>query len=281
KLNENLVSRASEFINQLICIIFSPEDIELVDGSGKVRRRFLDITLSQLNHEYLLALQKFNEALKNRNLLLKSKKINRAVLSSFDKVMVENAAIIYQFRIIFFKQISEIILEKSSIFSLRELNFSVSYLSSLNNLDELSEKKLVEIYSGLLEKNYNRDLERGITHVGPHRDDFIFSLNGKKLRDFGSRGQCRLASLLLRLVTSELFFKENNCDNVVFLVDDVTGELDQEIKTLFFKLLQKGKQVFFAATEVPEIFLNHPDVSFYKVENGEVKNSSLDELVES
>ncbi len=272
KINGIELVRASDYIGELICIIFSPEDIELVVGSGKVRRRFIDIALSQLSKKYLHALQSYSHILKNRNALLKKNRGDSVtkMIASFDLQLVHYGAVIHVERISFFNSIRQLLEEKSDFFYGKEKLFSMNYSSNTASYGTETVEEVAVEFAENLKKSMDRDLERGMSHCGPHRDDFVLTLQGKKLRTFGSRGQCRLASLLLRLCSSELFLAGEHRNDIIFLVDDVTGELDDKVKNAFFKLLEKGSQVFFAATEIPEVLMTRDDMNIFQVKEGTI-----------
>ena len=254
----------------MICIVFSPTDIKLVEGSRKGRRQFLDITLTQLGKEYLFSLQRFNNALKNRNALLKQGRdvdISKTI-KSFDKIMVEAAAEIHLKRLTLVNEINKQLALKSFHFYGDDKKLTINLVSNTASKKLLLKSEVMMSYEKALENNLERDLMRGTTGYGPHHDDFTFNLNRKSLRHFGSQGECRLASLLLRLSCSEFFLENNKC---IFLVDDVTGELDDRVKKIFFELLEKGEQVFFAATGVPINLQNRKDVKVFDVESGVIK----------
>ena len=95
------------------------------------------------------------------------------------------------------------------------------------------------------EDNRQKDIQRGMTHTGPHRDDIFILLSGKSLGAFGSEGQCRLASLVIKMAAAEQLIEDKETDNVLLLIDDVLGELDAERKQAFLKTIMRGKSGFF------------------------------------
>ena len=275
RINNSEMSKASDFIGHLICIVFSPTDIKLVEGSRKGRRQFLDITLTQIEKEYLFSLQRFNNALKNRNALLKqSQEVDVfKILKSFDIIMIESAAEIHLKRLDLVTEINKQLALKSTHFYGDDKKLTINLVSNTASKKLLTKSEVMKSYEKALEKNLERDLIRGTTGYGPHHDDFTFNLNRKSLRYFGSQGECRLASLLLRLSCSEFFLEHHNC---IFLVDDVTGELDDRVKKIFFELLEKGEQVFFAATSIPNNLKDREDVRVFSVESGLIREVNCD-----
>ncbi len=272
KINHQKVTKMSKFINEIICIIFSPEDIDLVTGPANNRRRFLDIALSQLNRDYLVALQNYKKTLKHRNAILKQLKsnpsANRSVLKAYDGVLIDNATLIYKSRHNLITDLKNELHEKSKTFYDGKF-FDLHYSSQIKT-EDIVENRVKERFTELLQSDQQKEIERGVTASGPHLDDFHFILNEKKLKHFGSQGQCRLSSLLLRLSISEIYLQKFNDQEVIFLVDDVTGELDVNVKENFFSLLEKGKQVFFACTEIPEHLKNRENCQVFSINNGEV-----------
>ena len=117
-----------------------------------------------------------------------------------------------------------------------------------------------------------KELARGYTLFGPHLDDFEFILEDKSLRHFGSAGQCRLASLCLKMAAVSVMQQDSGDTKVITLVDDVTGELDEKTRDAFFRVISKSEQTFFTFTEKPadEYF---KEAAFYKISNGLVVDS--------
>ena len=109
-----------------------------------------------------------------------------------------------------------------------------------------------EEYRSLLEKTREKEIVRGCTGSGPQLDEFEFLLNGKQLRYYGSTGQIRLISLLLKLAEFNLV-RRSAKEKVAVLVDDVTGELDEENKIRFFETISDADQQFYTFTEFPSL----------------------------
>ena len=101
-----------------------------------------------------------------------------------------------------------------------------------------------------LEQSVEKDLERSMTLTGPHVDDFEMFCSGKPLRYFGSRGQCRMVSLALKLAEFELV--SELADQVVVLVDDAVADLDRKARSAFFEKVRSAGQIFYAFTDLPE-----------------------------
>ena len=249
-LNGTNVYKTSELLGQILCVAFVPEDLKLIRGTGKERRRFLDTVLSVLYPQYLSSLQDYYKILKSRNALLKRVPPKLELIESFDKVLVQAGAKISFYRTQFCRTLEQFIADLSNSMFPKEDKLRISYNFSYH-LDS-HENALSDIetaFGSAFRQNLSKDIDYQLTHVGPHRENFAVSLNNKVLQDYGSEGQCRLAVLILKMATGKLFLKERHDETIVFLVDDVTGELDKTHQRQFFELLNNADQVFFACTD--------------------------------
>ena len=268
KHNGEAVNRSSDFINQLYTVAFVPEDIELVKGSASSRRRFLDISLSQLEMKYMSTLQEYNKALKSRNQLLKQQNSNPGVIQAFDKLLISRGAEIIRSRVHFFEQFEDYLQLISNQLMAEGSQFRLRYIPSVSRGEEEStnwESRLETV----LAANLERDMQYGMTHNGPHRDDFGIYFNDKDLANFGSEGQCRLSAVILKMAKARYLMKEKNESGIILLIDDVIGELDEERKKAFFKSLEDADQVFLACTDKSDIQgLDYEH--YFLVENGKI-----------
>lgn len=239
------VYKASEFIGHLKLVAFVPTDIMLVTESSPLRRRFVNMLISSINPAYLNALNEYASALKMRNSMLKDT-FDKAAIEAFEKILAERGSFIVAQRQEVFADLSH---EMEKL--LKEIRddvdgFSLKY-SPFSGTGDL------ETYLAKFADNREKDIARGYSSFGPHSDDFEFLLNGKSLRHFGSTGQCRLASLCLKMASVTILDQENpEQPRVVTLVDDVTGDLDEKTTNAFFRVIDKSEQTFFTFTEKPE-----------------------------
>jgi DNA replication and repair protein RecF len=273
KINNNAITKSSEFIRRVNTVAFTPEDIELIKGGAGNRRQFLDILLSQLSPSYLSSLQNYNKALKTRNKLLRDS--NEAevydvpLFSTYDDLLVNyGAELTFARNEILIRLEDKIRYFNTSMFP-EKVKMKVIYNSTISK-QIISVDHLKNSFQSKLKESFQKDLARGITHTGPHRDDLLILLNGKSLALYGSEGQCRLASLVIKMAAAEQLIEDNNTPNVLLLIDDVLGELDNERKSAFLKTIMRGDQVFIACTEIPE-FCKTQEHTVYHIVNGEIK----------
>lgn len=242
-LSDNPVYRASEFADQFKCVAFLPDDPVIVTGSPVGRRRFLDMFLCLLDREYFLALQKYTSALKNRNYLLKTACGDRKLLGAYAAILAENGSLIVNRRIGILAE-----LEKRIIRILTKLRPELSEMKLLSRHSPETLER--DSFLRKLDETLEKDMERFATMTGPHVDDFDLICARKPLRQYGSRGQCRLVSLALKL--AELEMASESGSGIVVLADDATGDLDRRARDAFLTALQSAEQVFYAFTELPD-----------------------------
>ncbi|MCM8533612.1 MAG: DNA replication/repair protein RecF [Lentisphaeraceae bacterium] len=271
QINGNAVSRSSEFIRQINAISFTPEDIELIKGSAGGRRQFFDIVLSQLSPNYLINLQNYNKALKSRNVILRNDQDGESqdsLLKTYEQLLIQYGSKICYERLALLKKLEPKITQFTKEMFPENKKLKLIYQSTLGkNLDD--EEALRELYTKKSQDSRAKDLSRGMTHIGPHRDDIFILLSGKSLGAFGSEGQCRLASLVLKMAAAEQLIEDSQTDNVLLLIDDVLGELDGDRKEAFLRTIMRGDQVFIACTDIPE-YCQSLDYNLYNVEEGTV-----------
>lgn len=255
-VNGQPIRSSSEFISRLVCGTFIPEDMELVKGDPAIRRRFLDIALCQLSRDYLATLQKYQLALEHRNVLLKNmEKYNRQTLTAYDHMLVQTGSRLELARKEFVTALNRELQLLTPRFFADKGDIALKYLSGTQPLlredPEDQEEAVQNAYHAALQKSIERDCREGNTRFGPHRSDVSCLLGGIALLGYGSVGECRMAALAIRFACLQVLRQRLGEDEVTLIVDDVTGELDGERRTGFFRLLQESGQVLFACTTVP------------------------------
>jgi len=234
----NVERKKSKFIDQFSAVIFRPEDIRMVQGSPSRRRDFLDDVWSSWDWEYYQPLLTYNKAIIRRNRVLKRIQEGQAKkeeLYFWSKTLEKNGEIIRQKREQFLSFANHYWKTKREEFSHLQVKYQASPVT-------------VE----LLEENYSEDINRGITTIGPQRDDFIilsseFGEEPKDVAVWGSRGQQRLATLALKLAQLS-FIEDQQGKKPALLLDDIFSELDQSNQELVVSLLPRY-QTFLTLTE--------------------------------
>ena len=254
------VRKLGDLFGTLYAVIFSPEDLSLVkDGPGE-RHRFLDMELCQLSKVYYYDLQQYYRILKQRNNLLKEiqkKPQLQETLFVWDDQLAEYGERIIAARKRFLIRLDEIAAEKLS-----QLTGGRDHLQTIYkpNCEEgmLAEK---------LRKNIDRDIYFGSTQSGPHKDDILFSIDGREVKVYGSQGQQRTTALAARLAEIDLI-REETGEEPVLLLDDVFSELDENRQKFLLQSIE-GLQAFVTCTGIEDSVKKYisKDNLFY-VENG-------------
>jgi DNA replication and repair protein RecF len=274
QVNSAPVERASDFINRFLCIPLVPEDLEMVKGTASVRRRFLNSTMSQRWPAYLAELQRYRAAVGSRNQILRTPHhYPPSVLSAYEDLIVRHGGQIEFLRRQHVADLGRVLAELSGrLMGAENLTLAVSYVCP--GLPREPPADSAEVLSaGLaqaLQRNRERDSREGHTSVGPHRADLTITLAGRSLGTCGSEGECRLASLALRLASLTMAQEAAGAGKaVVALVDDVIGELDATRRRAFFAVVCRADQVIVAATATPPE-LARQTAAIYRVQEGVV-----------
>lgn len=208
-------AKVSEHIGVLPVVMVSPADISMVSESGEERRRFMNSVLSQMDREYMSALQQYNRLLLQRNRMLKDMNPDRSLLEVMDMRMAYYAEPVFQARKKFVEDLKPIVAEYYKALSGGSETVDIEYDS------ELSKASL----ESLLAASFEKDRIMKHTTSGIHRDDFIFRMDGHPIRRFGSQGQQKSFLVSLKFAQYELM-KRNYGFAPVLLLDDVFDKLD-------------------------------------------------------
>ena len=262
KLNDIKINRNSELVGNLNLVIFSPDDIIILKQAPALRRKFLDILISQLKPNYVHLLSEYNKVLDQRNAYLKTKKTE--TMEIWDEQLGTYAEKIYEYRKTYIEKLQEKMESIHPNLTAGKEKIIIHYKTSFTNKEEFIKK---------LKCNLQNDLWKGYTHEGIHRDDFEILINDKVLNLYGSQGQHRTAILSLKIAELDIV-KEEIGENPILLLDDVTSELDVERVNSIFNIV-KNYQVFITCTDLNSILKFDcltKNIKLYNIENGSVKN---------
>ncbi len=254
------VARLADHVGRYPTVVFSSQDLQLIRGVPALRRRWLDLTLSAMDPDYLGSLQSYTRALSERNSLLR-RGDGQAVaqIAAFDRVLATHGAAIVALRT---RWLSELADEAGKAYQRLTGGAEAARIAYLSPLIGATGEALL----AQLEAGRDRDLRMGTTLVGPHRDDLSFEVRGSDARDFASEGQQRSVTLALRLAQAAWFHARCGV-RPVLLADDVLGELDSERRLRFWSALDPESQVVATGTALPEAALGTWQV--FKVAEGE------------
>ncbi|HEY7751272.1 MAG TPA: DNA replication and repair protein RecF [Ignavibacteriaceae bacterium] len=248
-IDDKKISRFSSAIGKFPVVLLMPSDHSITQGPPAERRKFVDSIISQANKNYLETLIEYNRILKQRSSLLfrnrdfKSSDF-QTELQAWTSGLVEKGTELINYRIDFIKKFRERVEESyKKIMNTEETpEVYYSYLEDYNG-DNIRERFLT-----LLNDRNEEETIRGTNLVGPHRDDFIFELNGLNLKTYGSQGQHKTFQAALRF--AEFFYlKEMSGTTPIFLLDDVFGELDANRANKISEYLSEVGQAFITITD--------------------------------
>ncbi|MEA1959487.1 MAG: DNA replication/repair protein RecF, partial [Chloroflexota bacterium] len=243
--------RAFDLIGQVSMVMFTSQDIELIDGSPSRRRRYLDIAISQVDRRYLRALQRYNKVLAQRNQLLKliaERRADEGQLGFWNGELVEHGSYIIEQRRAMIDELNGLAPPIHSGISGGE-SLKIDYMPSVDAGG--FRERLREIRS--------RELAQRMSLIGPHRDDLAFMVNDADMNPYGSRGQQRTVALSLKLAEAA-YLRAKIGDEPVILFDDVLSELDSARRHRLMEAASAYRQVIITTTDIdyfePEFLAN-------------------------
>lgn len=281
KIN-GLPRRVMDLLGQITVVMFLPQDLALIEGSPTLRRRYLNVTLCQTDRDYCRALREYDQSLGQRNALLRQfqERGGRGDFSQLEfwdgKLATNGAAIIAgRFRLVReleqqAQRIHRDLSGENEHLRLRyepgfdatpapegQMRFDAGDLGP-SALPQLPARQIAERFAEALKASQRSDVMRGMTTIGPQRDEMRFLVNGRDLGLYGSRGQSRTAVLALKL--AELaWMREKTSEWPVLLLDEVAAELDAQRRGYLLERVGEADQVVLTTTEpylLPERYLD-------------------------
>lgn len=249
------------------CVYFSPDDLYIVKGSSGIRRRFLDSILTRQDPVYAKMLPRYNDAVFRRNVALKRARFDASwakTLESYDQLLTNLGASLLLKR----QKLVEILsaFTQSTYRFIANSDCNVAYSSTVGEIsDDLTSVK--SQFQEKLKAVKEEERARGVTLVGPHRDDLLILQKGKSFRYFGSQGQQRSLVLALKMAEARCLEQSFKTRPVV-LLDDVFSELDASKRSKVLSFCDFGYQVLITTTELPKY--TGPKFSLFRVENNTV-----------
>ncbi|MFC2948772.1 DNA replication/repair protein RecF [Virgibacillus sediminis] len=275
KLNRIEQQRLSDYIGAMNIVMFAPEDLALVKGPPHTRRRFIDMELGQIQPRYIYHLGQYQKILKQRNHLLKQlqrREMNDpTMLRVMTDQLADHAASLLERRFVFLELLRKWAgpIHHGISRSLEQLE--IQYNSTIEVSEEENKEKIETIYLRRFQEIEEKEIDRGTTLLGPHRDDLIFKVNGKDVQVYGSQGQQRTAALSVKLAEIELIYNEIG-EYPILLLDDVLSELDDYRQSHLLHTIQGRVQTFVSTTSVDGI--NHETLR--KAEQFHVDGGTVD-----
>lgn len=265
KVNNVEQTVKSDFVGLVNVIKFSPEDLELVKGSPNVRRKFIDMYLSQLDKEYLITFAQYNRLIKQKNAAFKQEKRDEQLLGIYNRQLAKYIEILSRKRKAFIEAFYPKVQAVFNKIVEGKEELDVQFVTQFEDLE--TEEDIFEY----LQENMPRELRNYGSLLGVHKDDLVFTIDGKNARQFGSQGQQRtiVLSLIIALVD---YMQEIIGEYPILILDDVMSELDEHRKVQLLESFHDEMQIFLTTTSVEDVIDEvKRDYELYEVMDGTIK----------
>ncbi len=265
KVSGRPVRAVADLIEQLPVLVINADSFDLLNGSPRTRRQYLDWGVFHVEHAFFAQWQRFQRCIKQRNNLLRRDKIPASEVTSWTRDLITSGSAINGYRLAYFERLAPCF-----------KGIMASLVPELENL-ELRYRRGWDksmSFEEALANSYSADCERGYTHVGPQRADMRVTVNGHSAADTLSRGQQKLLVCGLKLAQGRLM-ADSGPERCVYLVDDLPSELDRQHSILVAKELEAMKaQVFITCVEradIESVWPSRDSLSMFHVEHGEIR----------
>jgi DNA replication and repair protein RecF len=239
KVEGESVSRQRDYLRMGGLVVWmGNDDLELIRGTGRVRRRYLDFLGCQLEAAYRDHLHRYARVLQARNILLKDRVPREPEIAAYDELLIKHGAYLTGVREKLVSMLGPEVTTSQGLVSACDERVGLEYVSGSG--DDLATS---------LEMTRERERRTGQTVVGPHRDEIRLSVNGMAASDFASEGQQRTMALALKLAQGELLQKQAG-RMPVYLLDDIFGELDPGRRNALMAALPDRAQKLITTTHI-------------------------------
>jgi DNA replication and repair protein RecF len=273
RLNKSPVQKPKDILGYLNSVIFAPEDLDIVKRDPTNRRAFIDQLIIQFTPRMIGVYSDYERVLKQRNTLLKSARAtgakgdSLATLSAWDESLVKLGSEIISARVAIAAKLSPGLIAnykniananneprifiKSSILGSTILDGEEADDSEY--LETPDKNEIAELFRGKLERLRQKELERGVSLVGPHRDDLVLILGSLPAKGYASHGESWSYALSLRLASLDILRQESKLGDPILILDDVFAELDSERRAKLAELVRGNEQVIITAAVIEDV----------------------------
>ena len=265
RVNQNPTRSQKNLFGLIQCIYFSPEDMDLVRGDPSERRRFIDQILTLRSPRLAGVISDFERAVKQRNSLLKTR-ANHASLESWDQQVAKYGAEIIAARMILLQEFNPYFTKVYENIS-TDKPAHINYKCSIENPTTVPEENYQKIIEKMADTRL-QELERGLTLVGPHRDDLVLHLGEHLVKGYASHGESWSIALSLKLAAYELLVNEGT--KPILILDDVFSELDEGRRSQLIALAKSADQTLITVAVEGDLPPELHGTTRY-VKNGSVK----------
>jgi DNA replication and repair protein RecF len=292
RLNKSEVTKPKDILGYLNSVIFAPEDLDIVKRDPSNRRAFLDQLIVQFNPRMHGVYTDYDRVLKQRNTLLKSARAtgtkgdSLSTLDAWDQALVKNGTEIIAARVAITEKLSPSLVAnyqniaksnnepsmfiRSSVVESSKLD--QDDLETQDSLETTNKEEISDLFQQKLSLVRPKELERGITLVGPHRDDLQLNLGSLPAKGYASHGESWSYALSLKLASLEILKSESKLGDPILILDDVFAELDKDRREKLSDLVQQNEQVLITAAVIEDVPGNLL-ANRFQVESGRVTHA--------
>ena len=272
KIDGKIAKKTADLLNNVVVIIFSPDDLRIIKDSPEKRRAYINRELSQIRPKYYELLRNYTDVLKQKNALLKnmnnsqnSRTFNEDMLDVYDRQLSDFAYEIIRYRKEFVEMLSQDAAEIMSSISNEKEKLRIEYKTSCDYITAAEGREL--LYKQFYH-NRDKDLYAGYSTLGPHRDDIEFYINDTDAKKYGSQGQQRTVALSLKLAEIRIA-KRLMGESPVLLLDDVLSELDIDRQKFLVNQID-DVQLFITSAEINDEVISSLQGKLLEVDNGTI-----------
>ncbi len=278
RLDGKPVSPIAKYFGKFNVVVFTPGDLQVARDSPSLRRKFIDRAVFNVDSEYLQTVQAHRKIIRSRNALLKKRAIDRTSLDSirsllevYDEQAVTIGTTLIKKRASYIEKMSPIVRQIFEDITKTGRQVGVEYKTCVSLTSDTSNASHIEeeLRNAMKEK-ISEDVARCVTSIGPHRDDMLFLFDGRPAASYASQGQLRALILSWKCAEMTLLAKELE-EAPVFLLDDVSSELDQNRNEYLFDFLAKGSHQCFITTTHPSHVLVRKNRIDFNVLDGVIR----------
>jgi DNA replication and repair protein RecF len=291
RINKSDAKRVRDVLGVVNTVVFAPEDLDIVKKDPSNRRAFIDQLVVQVWPRFAGVYSDYDRVLKQRNTLLRTARQTGtrgnalSTLDAWDDQMVRLGSEIVNARLDLIERLRPFLTSAYQDIAIANNEPTIMVRSSLVGVNVLEDEEELPYLSfterGAVETMYReklasvrpKELERGITLIGPHRDDLVLLLGGKAAKLFASHGESWSYALALRLASMKLLREETRTGDPILILDDVFAELDSGRRSRLAELVRDNEQVLITAAvaeDVPQSLM----AKHFEVNSGEVSRGA-------
>lgn len=273
RINKSAVNRVRDVLGYVNTVIFAPEDLDIVKKDPSNRRDFIDSLLVQVTPRFAGVFSDYERVLKQRNTLLRTARQTGAkgnslsTLDAWDESLIKFGSEIVAARVALIERLRPLVLDAYQSIAVANNEPKILVKSSLlgsmipdgEEADDLeyietaSVREVEELYRAKLARVRAKELDRGITLVGPHRDDLVLLLSNLPAKGYASHGESWSYALALRLASIKLLKAETRSGDPILILDDVFAELDSGRRSRLAELVSDNEQVLITAAVAEDV----------------------------